>query len=382
MITLQKTSEDLVRPAQKRMSNSLMRLRAFSPFFGTLALFAKHIVTTAVDTAATDGETIYFNPYFMEGLSDRELDAVMLHEVLHAALNHSKRRAGADPLRWNIAADIVVNGIVRSQSWVKLPDDAVCDVKLESFHVEEVYRLLEDSKNTSQTDCSFLGDIIQERSHSRLDRKATVLRSDYWKGAWNKAAAVERFRNNGKLPMQLDRLVSGINSPEIDWRSTLWRFLVHTPIDFEGFDRRNISRGLYLEELSGEDVRAKICVDTSGSINFETLDQFIAEIRGILLCYPLIKAELYYADAALYGPYELEKEMREPLVKGGGGTDFRPFFDAVTNCDSSGETLCIYLTDGFGEFPPDPNCPVLWVVAPGGCHDERFPFGEVVRLSN
>ena len=105
--------------ARERISSSLMRLRAFSPFFGTLALFAKHSISKSIPTAATDGITILFNPEFMETLDDRELDAVMLHEVLHAALQHNKRRSNYDPGLWNIAADIVVNGVVGKQEWVE-----------------------------------------------------------------------------------------------------------------------------------------------------------------------------------------------------------------------------------------------------------------------
>ena len=49
---------------------------------------------------------------------------------------------------------------------------------------------------------------------------------------------------------------------------------------------------------------------------------------------------------------------------------------------TSGESVCVYLTDGYGSFPdPPPSTPTLWVVAPGGAADDTFPFGEVVRLS-
>jgi predicted metal-dependent peptidase len=68
---------------------------------------------------------------------------------------------------------------------------------------------------------------------------------------------------------------------------------------------------------------------------------------------------------------------------GGGGTDFRPVFDWVAARRGNGPRPCdavVYCTDGYGTFPPRPPAyPVAWVVTPGGL--ERFPFGEVVRLT-
>ena len=63
--------------AQERISHSTLRLRAYSPFFGTLALFADRQLTEAIATAATDGHSILFNPKFVDSLSDEELDGYL-----------------------------------------------------------------------------------------------------------------------------------------------------------------------------------------------------------------------------------------------------------------------------------------------------------------
>jgi predicted metal-dependent peptidase len=85
----------------------------------------------------------------------------------------------------------------------------------------------------------------------------------------------------------------------------------------------------------------------------------------------------------VHGPYELRPGEPLPPPVGGGGTDFRPFFALVDESDAftDATTVAVYLTDGFGEFPSAaPPYPVLWVVTPGGLDDERFPFGDVVRM--
>ncbi len=186
----------------------------------------------------------------------------------------------------------------------------------------------------------------------------------------------------GNLPSGLERLVSGVAAPQLDWKSALWRYLVRTPSDFQGFDRRFIGRGLYLEGLEGLSTRVYACIDTSGSVGERELSIFMAELRGILGAYPLLECRLYYADAELYGPYTLSDGEPLPAPKGGGGTDFGPFFEAVdADLSPLEEAVCVYLTDGFGSFPDGvPERPTLWVVPAGGLRSSEFPFGEVVTL--
>lgn len=125
-----------------------------------------------------------------------------------------------------------------------------------------------------------------------------------------------------------------------------------------------------------------VAVDTSGSIGDDQMRQFLGEVCGILNAYPHIQGELYYVDATAYGPYAIEPNSKLPPPVGGGDTSFVPFFDAVGETwDGYSPGVCVYLTDGYGTFPPEPpELPVLWVVTPGGLGLEQFPFGETVRL--
>jgi predicted metal-dependent peptidase len=168
----------------------------------------------------------------------------------------------------------------------------------------------------------------------------------------------------------------------LDWRTYLWRFLVHTPNDFQGDDRRFIHQGLYLEALVGESIEVFCCIDTSGSVGDNEMAIFLSELRGIFGSYPQIKCWLWYADADCYGPYELDNLNAVPKPQGGGGTGFRPFFTAVDEKWSREKQAVIcYLTDGYGSFPDQaPLLDTLWVVSPGGMNSDGFPFGEMVRL--
>jgi predicted metal-dependent peptidase len=137
-----------------------------------------------------------------------------------------------------------------------------------------------------------------------------------------------------------------------------------------------------LESLIGESVNVFVAVDTSGSIGQVELQAFLSEVYGILAAYPHLHCLLYYADADVYEPYELESQQNLPKPQGGGGTSFVPFFKAINQeWDRHSQAVSIYLTDGYGTFPSKPpELPTLWVVTPGGLALEQFPFGEAVRL--
>ena len=156
------------------------------------------------------------------------------------------------------------------------------------------------------------------------------------------------------------------------------------PFDYQGYDRRFVHQGLYLEQLDGETLKVYIAVDTSGSISKDVITEFLSEIYGILSIYPEIKCFLYFADASLYGPYVLNTKEDLPRPKGGGGTSFHPFFNEIRNKNKLiDHCIAVYLTDGFAEYPKiKPDIPVLWVVSSGGIGLEKIPFGESVRLIN
>lgn len=381
----------------KRLQAALMRIRGDHPFFGTLALFAEIRVTDNIDTAATDGRVLWFNPVFIDKLATNELCGLVAHELLHAALQHVYRRRERDARLWNIAADIVVNGMIRSDTVYELPKGGVEVPSLAHLSVEEVYEQFSagKSKVPSITLLDLMpelaepegegvagsaygsGDGCQERDKAeRLER--------HWRSALQQAGAVARRINKGFGRHGLDgvREFASATSAQVAWRELLWQFMVATPYDFGGFDRRFIHRKMYLEDVVGESVEVAICIDTSGSIGAQELSAFAAEVQGILDAYPQIRGTLFFADASLYGPHEFNFSSSLPSARGGGGTSFVPFFDWVQQQELIGShPLCIYFTDGFGTFPSSaPSADVLWVVMPGGLETPEFPFGEVARM--
>ena len=390
---------------ERKVSASILRITERSAFFATLALYARFEASQHIPTAATDGRTVFVNPGFWNKLTTPEQDGVLLHEVLHAALLHVTRRAGRHAQIWNAAADIVVNGMIAQEGY-QLPEGGLRDEALERLGTEEVYEVLlkkaqpptpvpmgdlldaapEDSAAVQDQAGEGQGKSEQEAGAPKAgDGAAKESREaveGHWRNALEQAQIAAKTLAAGKMPAGIQREMPSVLAAQLDWRTYLWRYLTQTPTDFQDFDRRFVGQRMYLDSLAGESVQVLVCVDTSGSVGNDEMQTFIGEVREILRAYPHMRCELYYADAALYGPFPLKPNSEIPPPQGGGGTDFRPFFVQIeTHPFLWGKTVAIYLTDGYGTFPERmPKCPVLWVVTPGGLDLDRFPFGEAIRL--
>ncbi|CAM8658258.1 Putative metallopeptidase domain containing protein [Oxalobacteraceae bacterium] len=372
------------------LQSATLKIRAQSPFFGTLILFAQLVRSLEIQTAATDGVSIFYNPDFIVSLKRGELEAVLLHEVLHCALLHGIRRGSRDPERWNIAADIVVNGMIAQQNSFTLPEGALRDEKLEMLPTEEVYELLPKDATLPENLQDLLltisvgeanpGSGEQSGSEGVMGEIAKRNMSTLWRNAMQQAQTIAHGNKAGWVPLGFQREFNELSVSRINWKAELWRYLIQTPTDFTGFDRRFIGQGLYLDSLQGDSLDVDVIIDTSGSIDEELLSQFLAEIKAILRAYPHIRCRLFYADCDLYGPYDLSRNSEIPKPEGGGGTSFIPYFEFCNQKKKNNKSISIYLTDGYGDFPEDkPQQDVLWVISPGGLAAVNFPFGKVIN---
>lgn len=385
---------------ERRISGAQLRLRMRHPFFATLALFAPMRITELVETAATDGETLFFNPAFLASLSDPALDGLLTHEILHAALLHPTRRGAREPRLWNIACDIVVNAMARAEN-LELPEGAVEYPPWGELSAEEIYHRLHKG-TPRQLKSLTLFDLLEpgagvdgerrpnaggESTDSPLAAGRRAAIEAHWKAALNQArvvAARQAAKTQGRDPLEGSLEWQAVTDPQLDWRSVLWRYLVRTPTDYAGFDRRFVGQGVYLDALEGEQVDVAVCIDTSGSIGADELGLFHAELQGVLSAYPHIRCQLFFCDTELDGPHELARGVDPPRPTGGGGTDFCPFFrwlDRHPPEHERSQRLAVYLTDGYGAFPERaPEDETLWIVIGDGLATKQFPFGEVARL--
>ena len=375
------------------VSKCKIQVRQECQFFGALMLFASIKTSNKVDTAATDGKDIFFNENFLNKLTSSEQNALMLHEVLHMALLHVQRRQSRDPHIWNIAADIVVNDLIIRNTKFKLPKDAIIDQQYSDKSVEFIYECL--LKNNKYKKYSLKISDIANQSKEDQSKQQSLSQQElqdiesYWKDKIqvlkSSNLSMEESSGQGSLPAGMSVEIDVVLEPEVDWRHALWKYVGKTPADFDDLDRRFLYKGLYLEGLLTEALEVSVCIDTSGSISNKLLDQFLGELKGILSSYPHVKCDLFFADAQIDGPHEISSINELPPVSGFGGTSFVPFFNYLEKNNNNllgSHKVSIYFTDGYGDFPAtEPKDPTMWLVCKDGLETNRFPFGEVVRIS-
>jgi predicted metal-dependent peptidase len=108
-----------MREAEKAVSRAKVRLLMAAPFFGNLLCQRPPEFTDVVDTAAVDTRgRLYVNPAFVETLAGDEVEFLLAHEVMHIVFQHALREGDRDHEVWNVAADAVINDMLKgARDW-------------------------------------------------------------------------------------------------------------------------------------------------------------------------------------------------------------------------------------------------------------------------
>ena len=126
------------------------------PFIGQLATSLNLKFDDEVDTAYTNGVDIGVNQSYFNKLLHKERTGLVAHETFHVMLlHHVRRKPWMDAKLYQIAIDIVVNGLCLENRFT-LPSDGILPetwnggveefYKLSKMTVEQVYRYLEIQK--------------------------------------------------------------------------------------------------------------------------------------------------------------------------------------------------------------------------------------------
>ena len=119
------------------------------PFFGSVVASVCYKENKDIPTAGTDGETIYYNPEYLDGLSVEEQTFIFAHEVCHIAFNHILRSEGKNPELWNIATDGVINQFLKRDG-LKMAPGGVDMAEAINYDAEQLYEKLLQEKQQGQ----------------------------------------------------------------------------------------------------------------------------------------------------------------------------------------------------------------------------------------
>ena len=83
------------------------------PMFGSIIVNLGIRENLDIETIGTDGKVIFYNPTFLENLSEKQQTFIFAHEICHVAFEHMYRSEGKDKRLWNIATDSVINALLK-----------------------------------------------------------------------------------------------------------------------------------------------------------------------------------------------------------------------------------------------------------------------------
>ena len=426
-------SNEKARQYINRLLVARMRILCNHGFYGLLLMHMIYSIDDGCETAYTDGERIAFSPTFLEELSDKELDFVMMYEILHVVLRHCLRGDDKDNERYNIAADIVINSTIMHEN-----NDKASSITLskygESMHIvpdgkegylytaEEVYEMLQSKQKDSDSGnekSKKAGNVASkngraekvQQSRKNMDKPVAKRWDDH--SQWGKFEEDSRLRdvwvknfaecceainvrdksnNRGTLPMFAQRMLEKLKKPQTDWRTILNDFIQEEICDysFSPPDRRFQDSPFFLpdfNEMGKNDNVSDILffIDTSGSISDNDMTTAFSEIKGAIDQYDgKLKGWLGFFDAAIIEPKPFSSFEEFIVIKpaGGGGTDFQIIFEYVDQHMKGKEPNCIIiLTDGCAPFPKEElanDIPVLWLI---NNQDVTPPWGKVARFT-
>lgn len=399
---------------ETKLAAARTRLILDKPFLGALALRLPMIAADPkwCRTTATDARSFYYNPAYIDSLSLDETQFVLAHEALHCALSHFARRQHRVKQRWDVACDFAINPLL-VRDGLKPPPGALVLDGFEGMTAEEIYPCIAENNTDQPMDQHVYdgedadpassgqqqGDEQREGGQGQTVREGaqqegqdgapqprplTAGEREALAAQWQQrlAGAAQQAQQAGKLSGLLARMVGELLQPKLPWRMLLARYL--TPIARDDYSYMRPSRRegqMILPSLRSAQAEIVVALDTSGSVNNEELNEFLAEIdalKGQLRA----RITLHACDTALAegGPWVFEpwEEFRLPReFQGGGGTDFRPVFEWVKHQGSTPDLL-LYFTDAEGDFPPaEPHYPVIWLVK----GKAPVPWGQRIQLN-
>jgi len=376
-----------------------MRMHAvyFSRAMLGLIPVACHEVPTL---GVTPGMVLYYNPSYLEKLTEEEMGTVLWHEVNHV-IRRSHDRNGEveeyDELR-NVADDLAINSTARLHNAWRLPKGVLLPATYrfpEDLTSEEYYALL------MQRGAPPVGGVCAGSCGGKNDELEKALDQQFGRSQGNveaiRVGVAKDIRESapGSVPQHLrDWAKNYLNKPSvIPWEREFRHVLRSATLSAQQGDddvsrsrpsKRSYALPAYVPLRPGpigSELELAFILDTSGSMSMENdIKPCLREVHAALLAAGCDRAWLIQADAGVAHVERIAaKDLLNIEIHGRGGTDFRPPIDHLSKLRPY-PNVTVYNTDGEGPAPETPprNMKFIWAV----CRRKEAPapWGRAVFI--
>ena len=384
------------------------------PFFGNMATRLRIVEADEwLGTAAVDGRNLYFNTQFFNAMSNKEIEFVIAHEILHCVFDHLLRREDRDAMIFNIAADYIVNNLLVRDRIGEIPKLVDCfqDFKYEGWSSEEVYDDIFEKYDQEQLEQ--LGELLDEHIDWEGDGdeaaegdsndgkpcpggKGENKRPSYSKDELKKIRDeikesminAAQSAGAGNTPAGVQRMIKELTEPKMNWRQLLRQQIqstIKSDFTFTRPSRKGQMSGAILPGMSFQDT-IDICVsiDMSGSIGDKQAKDFLSEVNGIMEEFQDYQIKVWCFDTEVYNEADFTSDNGENIedyeVKGGGGTDFMANWSYMKEHGIEPKKFIMF-TDGYAwDSWGDPDyCDTIFVVHSNHDKNIQAPFGQTAH---
>ena len=364
----------------KKAHIALMKHKDTALYSGIILMGTSKVVDNC-PTAYTDGVNKRYGRKFVEELSEPELQALVLHENLHVALNHIGRfrqKFEEDPQLMNVCADYVVNDIIVSigdTNFLKLPEGGLYDRKYHNWSVNEVYKDLKKKKDEEKKDEQSLptglgktqaetgdvgvGDLKPLDEHDFGASKDMTIEEKKAVAKDIDDALREGQILAGKLGGKTPRSIDELLQPKVDWKAELREFISSSikgndEYTWRKFNKRLMANDIYMPSMENESIgELVVAIDTSGSIGTVELTEFATELVSICNTVTPEKIRVVWWDYDVHGEQSFNVDDYGNIAhllkpKGGGGTRLSCVSDYIVKENIDAEAVVVF-TDGYLE---------------------------------
>jgi len=349
--------------------------------------------TEDIDTACTNGITLWWNPHFYLSLKPEVRQTILLHELWHPALLHPLRRGDRHPKLWNWAADIVINNMLDDEGYTFGSFKPWLDHKYDGMSTEEVY---DDLKNKLDAELAmfqnpqwtnpFTGqgttdDIIIPDDPAEATSIGNIILNNVV-GASHAAG----MSGSGSVPGEVELMLKRFLAPKLPWEQILFNFFNELANQDYSWARPNRRYpDMYLPSLIDDDGGLDHLIyylDVSGSISDGDIIRFHSEFKYVKEHFEPEKMTMVQFDTRITQEKVFHKEdpFVETHVVGRGGTSLVPVREHILQHNPTAVVVFSDLECAPMEpLPGNMNIPIIWI-ALNASSKAKVNMGTLVHL--